>query len=203
MSKFLITALLLVLVSPVQACSPQELFALIAERLSYMPAVAEYKYRRGLPVADPARERRVLDNTAAQARELGLPAAQTNSLLRAQMEAAKAIQRELIARWQQQVLVGADKGADQGADLLTTIRPRLSQLGQTQLLLIQCLRREQVQVEPGQRASFNLAISKAQLPADAAQALFESLLDIGRDQASPDRGTGTLAPIPWPSDLGQ
>jgi chorismate mutase len=169
--------LLLALVSPVQACGPAELFSLIAERLSYMPAVAEYKYRRRLAVTDAAREQRVLENAAAQARELGLEAARVTPLVRAQMEAAKVIQRELIATWQQQGL----QGTDQGADLLATIRPRLNQLGQRQLQLIQCMRQQQSAVEPGHRGSFNLAIADARLPTEAADDLFRSLLLIGGD----------------------
>jgi chorismate mutase len=170
---------MLVLVSPVLACSPGELFSLVAERLSYMPAVAEYKYRRGMLVTDAAREQRVLDNAAAQARELGLPGARVEAMVRAQMEAAKVMQRRLVAQWRQQGL----PDGDESADLLATIRPRLNQLGHRQLLLVQCLRGGQARVEPGQRPRFDLAIAGAgaHLPRESADELFRSLLNIAGD----------------------
>ncbi len=170
-------ALLLMPATPVQACSPAELFALVAERLSYMPAVAEYKYQRDLPVTDMEREQRVAQSTAAQARELGISSASLAPFIRAQIEAAKVIQRELIQRWLRQ----GRRHEGGSVDLIAAIRPRLNRLGQRQLLAIQCLDQRGLRVETGHRQSFDLAIAEASLPQQTADDLFQSLLLIKND----------------------
>lgn len=83
------------------------LLAAMAERLALMPAVAEAKRASGSPVAVPAREVRVLKAALARVREseraLGIPEAQAlppaavSEFFVAQIEAAKAIQRRVLA----------------------------------------------------------------------------------------------------------
>jgi len=171
MSRFL--GLLLFLLAPAStlACDSASLFALVAERLSYMPAVAEYKYHHGLQVSDSAREQRVLESSAAQAQDLGLPADRVLPFMRAQMEAAKVIQRQLLEQWQQS---GRRDGGDVG-DLIATIRPQLNRLGREQLLEMQCLRERNLQIGDDQRADFDLALSKIPLPTVVTDDLFRSL----------------------------
>lgn len=83
------------------------LLAAVAERLALMPAVAEAKRASGSPVAVPAREIRVLEAALTRVREseraLAVPAAQAlppaavSEFFVAQIEAAKAIQRRVLA----------------------------------------------------------------------------------------------------------
>jgi chorismate mutase len=172
-----ITGLLLAMacmVSPAvsaQACGPGDLFALVAERLSQMPAVAEYKYARELPVSDPAREQRVLESASARARELGIPPAQVRPFILAQVEAARFIQRRLMREWEQQ----GRSPVKGGADLVATIRPRLIRLGQQQLQAIQCLRERGARIEPRHRREFDAAVAGANLSGETAERLFQSL----------------------------
>lgn len=76
----------------------------IAERLALMPMVAEAKRRSGDPIEVPEREERVIQagslRTQQVAAELGIAApdaAAVRALFRAQIEAAKAIQRAVLA----------------------------------------------------------------------------------------------------------
>lgn len=88
---------------------------LTARRLALMPAVAAYKRAHGLPIEDPARERRVLDAAERRAGEAGLdPGALRESF---------ALQIELAKRIQSVQRTGPD------LDLETELRPALLQLG--------------------------------------------------------------------------
>jgi chorismate mutase-like protein len=170
----ILLALLLLLVSPAQACSPEALFILVSERLAHMPAVADYKYVHDLPVTDAARERKVVESAVQQAIELDLPTTALASFIRAQMEAAKVIQRQLIQQWQLQ----GRKRTGESADLIAAIRPRLNNLGQRQLLAVQCLRERGLKIEAAHRQSFDLATAGAGLPRETADRLFASLLGV-------------------------
>ena len=118
------------------------LLAAIDERLALMPLVAEAKRASGGPVDVPEREQRVLDAAVksvrgATARTAGAEADATRadpadpareravrSLFRAQIEAAKAIQRRALERTP---LPGP--GATPPHDLDTEIRPALIRIG--------------------------------------------------------------------------
>ena len=78
--------------------------AAIDERLSLMPLVAEAKRRSGTPVAVPEREERVIDAAMAvfEGQQVGSALSpqredRLRALFRAQIEAAKAIQRAVLA----------------------------------------------------------------------------------------------------------
>jgi cyclohexadienyl dehydratase len=83
------------------------LLAAIAERLALMPLVAEAKRDSQSPVEVPERERRVLDAALARVRAAEaeadrppgtqVPADAVRALFGAQIEAAKAIQRRILA----------------------------------------------------------------------------------------------------------
>ena len=84
------------------------LLAAMAERLALMPGVAEAKRASGSPVAVPAREARVLAAAVARVRESEaaletpakdrLPEAAIRAFFVAQIEAAKAIQAQVLAQ---------------------------------------------------------------------------------------------------------
>jgi chorismate mutase-like protein len=175
MSRSLALLLLAILLSPAawaQACTPGELFSLVAERLSYMPAVTEYKYARGLPVSDPLREETVLETAETQALELGIPPERVRPFVRAQIEVAKLIQRRLLQSWEEQ----GREPLPGGDDLIATIRPQLLRLGRLQLEAIQCMGSNGKGVESRHRVEFDAAISGANLPPNIVNVLFQSLL---------------------------
>jgi cyclohexadienyl dehydratase len=89
---------------------------LMARRFAFMPLVAGAKAARGLPIEDVAREREVLDATARDARELGLPERAVVELFALQIELSKAVQRR--------------QSETTALDLATAIRPALSELGE-------------------------------------------------------------------------
>ncbi|MCG8560671.1 MAG: gamma subclass chorismate mutase AroQ [Hyphomicrobiales bacterium] len=102
--------------SPVDA-----VFEGISERLALMKDVAAWKHAKGVAVEDRAREAVVLDKATARAAALGIDAATARPFFRAQIEAAKDIQRCWIARWKAAVVAPPESAPD----LQTEIRPRL------------------------------------------------------------------------------
>jgi chorismate mutase len=96
---------------------------LMAERLSLMPAVAHYKWSHDLPIEDPKREAEILDGLAARDDLGGLGPAFLRAFFRAQIEAAKDIQRRRFDEF------AADPPPADGAfDLETQLRPVLDRL---------------------------------------------------------------------------
>jgi cyclohexadienyl dehydratase len=69
---------------------------LIDLRLAFMPAVAAAKESAGRPVADPDQEARVLASVRARAGERELPADAVERLFRAQLDAARSVQRAFL-----------------------------------------------------------------------------------------------------------
>jgi chorismate mutase-like protein len=106
------------------AISLDPLLRAIGERLALMPEVARYKWNTRTAIEDPAREQHIIDGLQQEARALGLPAAWAEKFFRAQIEAAKLVQHEHFARWQQ---AGAEPFPEV-ADLATVTRPRLDAL---------------------------------------------------------------------------
>lgn len=110
------------------------LLAAIDERLALMPAVAEAKRASGAPVDVPAREARVIEAALESARRVatddgpGFPALDGETaralrlLFRAQMESAKAIQRDVLSR-------PALAATGSPPDLPGAIRPALIRIG--------------------------------------------------------------------------
>jgi len=109
--------------------------AAIAERLALMPLVAEAKRRSGAPVGDLEREQHVLEAASASveraAHERGVAPpdpARIRAFFRAQIEAAKRIQREQLAR--------APDASLPEVDLADTIRPALIRIGDRIAMLL-------------------------------------------------------------------
>ena len=150
--------LLLLLSPPSLACNQLDLFEQMARRLALMPAVAGYKLARNLPIEDLSREQIVLDNSVRQASELGLPAPPVERFMRAQMTAAKAVQRG-----QQTPAADADLGA---------IRQQLLTLGRAQLETLACLRDAGWAAGSADRPEFDRALEGSGLTPRELSALF-------------------------------
>ena len=73
--------------------------SLAAERLATADLVAAAKWGTDSPIDDPAREQVVLDNVAAQAKQIGADPDEVRRIFRDQIEANKDVQRALYARW--------------------------------------------------------------------------------------------------------
>jgi cyclohexadienyl dehydratase len=110
------------------AADVERVFALLAERLALMPAVAAWKWERQAPIIDPARERELLRRAAEDAASAGLDADSVRSLLDLQMQLARAVQERHFARWQAHGFAAA-----RAQDLNTVLRPRLDSLGEALL----------------------------------------------------------------------
>ena len=71
----------------------EAVFALIDERLSWMPAVAAWKHAAGAPVEDAAREAGVIERAVADGGAAGLAPASTAAFFRAQSEQSSQLWR--------------------------------------------------------------------------------------------------------------
>lgn len=94
---------------------------LVGRRLALMPFVAEAKRARDLPVDAPAREAVVEERLLAEASEAGLCPEPYRALVRAQIEAAKAVQRAVLA-------APAKTPATPPFDLDTDLRPAIDRV---------------------------------------------------------------------------
>lgn len=103
----------------------QEMPRLIAERLSWMDDVAEYKQAKSLPILDPAREAQLLEAMVAKAPEHDLPPAAVRAFFSGQMAAARQVQQEWLAAHPAQ----AARMNRPLPDLTGTVRPALDALG--------------------------------------------------------------------------
>lgn len=104
--------------------SMETLLRLVADRLALMPAVAHHKWTTKTAIEDVAREQQILAGLSVEAAALGVPADWAERFLRAQIEAAKIVQREQFARWEQSGLGPVGVAPDLG----TVTRPRLDSL---------------------------------------------------------------------------
>ncbi|MCP5066104.1 MAG: transporter substrate-binding domain-containing protein [bacterium] len=102
--------------------------AALAERLGLIPFVAEAKRRSGRPVEVPERERIVIEAgvraARAAAEDAGVPPLDTTGVsdfYRAQIEASKAMQQEILA---------GPAAAGEPPDLAEEIRPALLRMGE-------------------------------------------------------------------------
>mgnify|MGYP003676154256 CR=1 FL=1 len=151
------------------ACSSEDVFDLVAQRLSYMPAVARAKYALKVPVEDLAREAVVLEQSRTEAAAAGLPEAAVVELMIAQMDVAKVIQRRQPERL---------SDAIDGRQLLAEIRPQLSRLGRLQLQTLACLRQRGVLLLPAEFELFLTYLESQQLPREEARLLFVRLQEL-------------------------
>lgn len=100
------------------------LLALMDERLKLMPDVARHKWNTQSPIEDLPREKIIIDALVKDADQIGVPAAWAEAFFRAQIEAAKTVQRGLFERWREEK-AGRFEGVP---DLALELRPRLDGL---------------------------------------------------------------------------
>jgi chorismate mutase, putative len=100
------------------------LLELIHARLALMPSVAAWKWRERLPIADPPRERQVIERAVALAAPLGLEEESVRELFELQIRLAREAQTSLHRRWREK---GFD-GPETPEDLRAQLRPQLDAL---------------------------------------------------------------------------
>jgi cyclohexadienyl dehydratase len=123
MRQALCILVLSLVAGPVTAAPADELYTLVAERLSLMRDVAAFKWLNDRPVEDTAREQVVVDSAVTVALNQGLQPKAAEAFFREQIEAAKDIQRYWFETWR----TGA--GPETAPDLVAAVRPRLLLLG--------------------------------------------------------------------------
>ncbi len=101
-----------------------ELSRLLETRLALMREVAKAKWNSGAAIEDRAREEEIVRALAKQAAEAGLPVEWAQAFFRAQIEAAKTVQRELFVSWKRDKVGKFDSVQDLARD----IRPQLDVL---------------------------------------------------------------------------
>ena len=114
----------------------------IAARLGLIPDVARHKWNTGTAIADPVREKRLIEASLVKGREAGIPDQVTRAAIEAQIAASQQMQEELIASWRE-----AGQGTFEAVpDFLKDTRPRIEEatdrlikeLGEAQDLLNTC-----------------------------------------------------------------
>jgi chorismate mutase-like protein len=105
------------------------LVTLMIQRLQLSREVAWNKCRAGIPVADPAREARMLTDLRSTGVQEGLSAAEVTRLFLPQIVASRRYQEELIAGWRS----GIDIPRIEPLDLAAEIRPRLDKVNREML----------------------------------------------------------------------
>jgi chorismate mutase-like protein len=96
---------------------------LAVQRILVSDEVAASKFYTCTPVEDPLRERQVLAEAGRRSAEMGLDREATITFFRSQIEASKAVQRGLLARWR----AHPDQAPATSPDL-DAIRARLDEL---------------------------------------------------------------------------
>ena len=105
------------------------LVTLMIQRLQLSREVAWSKCLEGIPVADPAREARMLTELKNMGAQTGLSSAEVVRLFLPQIAASRRYQQELIAGWRSGIEVPKIKPLD----LAYEIRPRLDKLNREML----------------------------------------------------------------------
>ena len=158
---------------PARADDPTRsmVYDLIASRLALMQSVAAWKHAQGAPVEDLAREAKVLEKSAEDARIVGLDAETVHPFFEAQIGAAKVIQHCWIARWE----AGQAAPPADPPDLTADIRPRLMAIGTALLQSIQLALAEGVDFDPEHADAFAEAVDLDCLETGARDAILVGL----------------------------
>lgn len=97
---------------------------LMDRRLALMPEVAAVKFSRQQPIADPAREQVVLEQSVADAQAMNLEGEAARAFFSVQIRLARAVQEHRFERWR----AGAEP-LPVARDLVTVLRPELDKIG--------------------------------------------------------------------------
>lgn len=120
--------------TPATRATPADIDALLdlmRQRLNLMHEVARWKWNAGKPIADPARERELLDRVATRGRVFGLPEDFVRRFFAAQIEAGKRIQGADFARWR-----AAGQGGFTGIRDLAAVRGQIDALNERLLAVL-------------------------------------------------------------------
>lgn len=156
--------------------SLEDLAELVNERLSYMKAVAAYKWDHQLAIEDLGRESIVIQSSMDLAATYGLDSVSTRMFFEEQIGAAKQIQHYWFKHWEEN---GFDPGQN-FADLNTEIRPALLELGKQILASISELKLWEAPVASSRqnRLAFITALTSEGLGKQDKQQLFKALMQI-------------------------
>ena len=153
-----------------------DLAELVNERLSYMKAVAAYKWEHQLAIEDLEREEIVIQSSMDQAATYGLDSISTRTFFEEQIGAAKQIQSYWFKYWGE---YGFESNQKFG-DLKTEIRPALLDLGKQILAGISQLKLwEGAGMPQGQdQITFISSLTTKGLGNQKKQQLFKALMQI-------------------------
>ena len=169
MTRFLFIALCFLAVTlPEQASADvaerlNPLVTLMIQRLQLSREVAWSKCRAGIPVADPAREARMLTDLKVAGSQVGLSASEVTRLFLPQIAASRRYQEELIAGWR----TGIDVPKIKPLDLATEVRPRLDKVNHE--MLRQWVVVSRSQIDWADREEAERMLRERGIPADVAK----------------------------------
>jgi len=169
MTRFLFVALCFLAVTlPEQASADvaerlNPLVTLMIQRLQLSREVAWSKCRAGIPVADPAREARMLTDLKAAGSQVGLSPSEVTRLFLPQIAASRRYQEELIAGWR----TGIDVPKIKPLDLATEVRPRLDKVNHE--MLRQWVVVSRSRVDWADREEAERMLRERGIPADVAK----------------------------------
>jgi len=150
----------------------EAVFNLINERLSFMEDVALYKKENRIPVEDVEREQVVIANAAQAAEIQGIEGDSISAFFAAQIEVAKAIQYRSLANWI------SEPTSERAPDLVTDIRPALTELGNQIVTALANNLRSQNPIQVQHRELFQRSINITNVSNTDKDLLFDSLLQI-------------------------
>ncbi|MBF0517140.1 MAG: gamma subclass chorismate mutase AroQ [Nitrospirae bacterium] len=103
----------------------RDLFCLIDRRLSYMKAVAAYKWSQGLPIDDAGREDIVLRDSLLASADMGIDVESMREFFLLQIQIAKHVQSAWHNKWKSE---GFHQDSLPKTDLEVQIRPILNEI---------------------------------------------------------------------------
>ena len=180
MNRLHLTALL-ILAATTAAGNPIDpgvatLYQLVNQRLSYMKDVAAHKWHNQLPIEDLQREQLVIENATSLAKERGLDQRASRAFFLAQIDAAKTVQRNWFAEWQQD----STSLPDSPRRLNDEVRPALIRLGSQIIRQIELVLKSGSH-QPAQSESFADAVQIEKLDAESKGKLFHALAQLSLD----------------------
>lgn len=102
----------------------EQVIGLVDRRLALMPEVAAVKYRQQKAIADPAREREVIEQSVAEARAMNLDGEGARAFFSVQIVMARAVQSQLFEQWRSR-----GEQPPPARDLVKELRPQLDAIG--------------------------------------------------------------------------
>ncbi len=190
------TLCVLALLASPASFADEPLYQLIKERLSWMEAVAAYKFQRNLSIENLDREAIVIQSAVKSGLKQGITTESSHAFFGAQIEAAKAIQSCWYEQW------GSGSFEPTVFDLDEDVRPELIRLGDAIT--------ERLAIAAHNEEDFRQIVQLECLPESATDRIFDTLQAIALypDRLTQIRESGTLrvgttgdyAPFSYSSD---